>query len=324
MRSRDVPCRRALGGPGGRRVLTARRMGVLVPSPTMSVNYLHRGVGSSRAVLSPHGAARALNLHPEEWIARAERCGLSPTVEGADGFIEAALAALREDPDGARRDLWQGLASAWESPEAARVLLRERPPLAFQGWCADEATSVTLACLLLDPSDAVCCDEVLVEIVTVHPDSGFPAADPSVSWSQSELREDERRFVVRTLLEREEHARPRDDARPMRDSFLARGIDPMYREATERFDAWSALLLWGVERVEHLPWTFDDDFWARHVDRWWAQPIRVGSRAWDLRRDFPEPSDHQPYASARYRLLLHPAYAFADPGAVVEGAAHWS
>jgi len=148
---------------------------------------------------------------------------------------------------------------------------------------------------------------IVVECVTVHPDAGMPP-----TFQETGDGGDERRFVARLLADARQRPEPDDDL-----DFDALDFELDF----DKLDAEVDRLVLASRRLQTIDIQFDDDFWTRHRDTWWAcQPVVADStlRAW-LRG----PSDGAPYQVAVFEALTDPTYVPALDTRPFTSAAYW-
>ena len=146
-----------------------------------------------------------------------------------------------------------------------------------------------------------------LEVVSVHPDAGFPR----YSRNPATTKANERRFLLRLLADSlrsvdPEHPLVREADKPT--EYNPRQPDPALRMRPGR-------AVWGFERHRgtKIKPTSVKAFWKRHADAWWAE-LRHSHHT------FAEKSDNQPYECVPYTAVLHPRWE-ADLRTVLEAEA---
>ncbi len=153
-----------------------------------------------------------------------------------------------------------------------------------------------------------------LELVSMHPDAGFPKFRHNAMMTKS----NERRFLTRTLAT---FHGPTDTVRPVARWFETRGGDAIALDFGPRHPQPNAdHVVWGFERSKGLKIRPENEaFWRRYADTWWAP---------GLRGVLTENSNNQPYEVVAYEVLLHPGW-FEVPSALVDvprfdSAAFWT
>ncbi len=308
----------------------------------VSTSYLCKVISTIAARPTPQAIIDGLRLSGADWAALAESCGVPRPADGGEAFVAAPGRALEQEPRIARRvrailcacDPWtavEGIAediSEAEFVDAQQAVADDADGVLAQPSRDDvdvslrRDLSLTWLCrtlLAATEADQPTCHEVEIDLVSVHPDAGFPEAAPGLpnrAFAELWLT---RRFLLRALVEAGRLGASVDG--PI-ERFLARWqIDALCSAADEQFDDVATFIVWHAERIHYTPLGVDDTFWHAHRDAWWAEARLHGA---SLREALREPSDHQPYAVARYRVRLHPCWTDGLTDDVFESVAHWS
>lgn len=311
----------------------------------MSTMYLAKLVDARLVRPAPEAIAAGLCVSSDDWSQLARSLGSSHPANGPLQFVDALQRMLREQPGAA------GRVRAVLAAEDPFIVLQDVPAeISEDDWVASRQSDADQTDAVLDLPDGDDVDavryrdlplawlsrallardegarptaaELAVELVSVHPDAGFPAAaahHANKPYAELWLG---RRFLLRVLVELErESARTGREPGPIERVLLRSDIDPLCSEATDAFDAIASFVLLQIQRTAYAPIVPDDAFWRGHHEAWWAH-ARVHGRP--LREALHTPSDNQPFAMARYRLWLHPRWTGALTRDVIESVAHWA
>ena len=155
---------------------------------------------------------------------------------------------------------------------------------------------------------------VNVEIISVHPDAGFPRYRMNPNCTMS----DERKFLLRVLSNTvyeidKEHPIVKESYKPTKFDPSKAETDPDHRMDTRR-------IIWGFERHKGLKIkpASNKAFWERNKDRWWS----------DLKDYyFSEKSSYRPYELVTYDIMVHPGWEKVLSRLVdvrVDSTAYWT
>ena len=153
---------------------------------------------------------------------------------------------------------------------------------------------------------------VTVEIISVHPDAGYPR----FRRNPATTKEDERKFLLRILAEAiyemdTEHPLVKESEKPTE-------WDPTQADTDYRMAA--STIIWGFERHKGLKIkpASSKSFWKKNADQWWG----------DLSESFfAEKSDNKPFELVTYDVMIHPGWEkqlYQVLGKRTESTAHWS
>ncbi|MBX2878181.1 MAG: hypothetical protein KTR30_39035 [Saprospiraceae bacterium] len=151
-----------------------------------------------------------------------------------------------------------------------------------------------------------------LEILSVHPDAGYPR----YRRNPATTKEDERRFLLRILADSIGDVEPgnpltRESEKPTQWNNTQTGTD-------YRMDA--SKIIWGFERHKGLKIKpiSSKAFWKRNHDQWW----------YDLKDSyFEEKSDNKPFELVPYHVMVHPGWEKTLSkvlGKRIESTAYWS
>lgn len=144
-----------------------------------------------------------------------------------------------------------------------------------------------------------------IEVVSIHPDSGFP----KYRYNSKMTKNDERRFLIRLLSSIESGCISKN---PIEKWFNE-------KELTSNKEAglYQEEILWGFLREKRSIKIKPNSktFWKKHQDKWWN----------GLEEHFDGPSDNKPYEVVTYEVIIHPAW-FKNLNEIIniyESTAHW-
>lgn len=153
---------------------------------------------------------------------------------------------------------------------------------------------------------------VNVEIISVHPDAGYPRYRMNASYTKG----DERKFLLRILRDAIYGTNPesllvKESNKPTRWDKTQTGTD-------YRMDA--SKIIWGFERHKGLKikHSSNKSFWKKHAHQWWS----------DLRESyFYYKSDNHPFEQVTYDIMIHPGWEeelIPSLDKRIDSTAHWS
>lgn len=144
-----------------------------------------------------------------------------------------------------------------------------------------------------------------LEVVSIHPDAGFPKYRYNAKMTKS----DERRFLIRLLSHIKDHS---SSDNPIEKWFNERNMT-----TNEDAGFYEEEILWGFSRdkksIKIKPG--GKAFWKKHEDKWWNY----------LESSLDEVSDNKPFEVVTYEVILHPAW-FKNVDKIIdvyESTAHW-
>ena len=153
---------------------------------------------------------------------------------------------------------------------------------------------------------------VTVEIISVHPDAGYPR----FRRNPATTKEDERKFLLRILAEAIYEIDPENPL--VKESEKPTEWDK--NQTSTDYKMAASKIIWGFERHKGLKIkpASTKSFWKKHADQWWS----------DLSESyFTEKSDNKPYEWVTYDVMIHPGWEkdlSKVLGKRIESAAHWS
>jgi hypothetical protein len=149
---------------------------------------------------------------------------------------------------------------------------------------------------------------LVVELVSVHPDAGFP---PEKEYEQ-------RRFGLQLLVELDNI--PREEQRI--EAFFRDRVEDCEGVTNVTGDAEDVVpgVVWHCSRSACEELSFDAGYWDQHADAWWAQAKVSGI---PLRDYLDGPSDNKPFARATYSLLFHPGWVVQPKSEPFNSTAFW-
>lgn len=151
-----------------------------------------------------------------------------------------------------------------------------------------------------------------VEIISVHPDAGFPRyrMNPNVTMS------DERRFLLRILSDA--LYTTHQESLLYKEAHKPTAWDPTQTGTDYRMDA--EKIIWGFERHKGLKIkpSSTKAFWKKHQDQWWS----VFKEYY-----FDYKSDNKPFELVKYDIMIHPGWEKEFTSLVdipIDSTAYWS
>ncbi|GAA1400648.1 hypothetical protein ACFQZ4_44440 [Catellatospora coxensis] len=145
-------------------------------------------------------------------------------------------------------------------------------------------------------------ERMVIECVTVHPDAGLPDCGDG-----QEPLDAQRRFVLRLLADGDE--------------ATGDGTAEQAAACPDLADDFVMAAVPAVRRLRVIDIGFDDGFWQKHEDEWWARADVVPGVP--VREWLAEPSDSCPYQVAAFEVRLRPGVLRRPRREAYGSAAYW-